>query len=138
MQISQHLSQAFAALGDPTRLAILNRLAAESEGWTNITPYPVPGGYVGDPPQRNDGAIVMGEVPLLDYTRSPNAVARLGAGDDILYANAHIRLVEEPPVREYEVNVRTAAVLARVVYRDANCHALAFVCCIAAAWGWEV
>ena len=31
MQISQHLTQAFAALGDPTRLAILNRLAAEGD-----------------------------------------------------------------------------------------------------------
>lgn len=31
MQTSQHLTQAFAALGDPTRLAILSRLAAEGE-----------------------------------------------------------------------------------------------------------
>ncbi len=31
MQISQHLTQAFAALGDPTRLAILGRLAAEGD-----------------------------------------------------------------------------------------------------------
>ncbi len=31
MQVSQYLSQAFAALGDPTRLAILGRLAAEGD-----------------------------------------------------------------------------------------------------------
>ena len=31
MQTSQPLAQAFAALGDPTRLAILGRLAAEGE-----------------------------------------------------------------------------------------------------------
>ena len=31
MQISQDFTQAFAALGDPTRLAILGRLAAEGD-----------------------------------------------------------------------------------------------------------
>src|SRR5438132_13966814 len=31
MQSYQHFSQAFAALGDPTRLAILGRLAAEGD-----------------------------------------------------------------------------------------------------------
>ena len=31
MQISQDFTQAFAALGDPTRLAILDRLAAEGD-----------------------------------------------------------------------------------------------------------